>query len=79
MTEQIRPNYYRVTVMDAHGETVPVECFGLIDALGLDFYTGNALKYLWRAGKKTPETIEDLKKARTYLDVAIAKSGTGST
>ena len=30
----------------------------------------NAFKYIWRAGKKE-KTVEDLEKARWYLDKAI--------
>lgn len=39
-----------------------------------DFNTGNALKYLWRAGLKDPsieKEIEDLKKAVWYLNDQI--------
>lgn len=36
----------------------------------MSFNLGNVVKYLWRAGKKGPE-LEDLKKARWYLDDAI--------
>jgi len=37
------------------------------------FWKGNALKYLWRAGKKggKAQEIEDLKKARQYIDMLI--------
>ena len=34
---------------------------------GLSFCLGNAVKYLWRAGKKGP-ALEDLQKARWYLE-----------
>ena len=49
-----------------------------IKAWGLDFALGNAvkyiaLKYIARAGKKDPaKLVEDLKKARWYLDRAIS-------
>ena len=36
------------------------------------FCIGNALKYLWRAGKKSDE-IEDLRKARWYLGREILR------
>lgn len=39
---------------------------------GRSFCVGNALKYLWRAGKKGDE-IEDLRKARWYLDREILR------
>ena len=40
-----------------------------------NFNRGNALKYIWRAGTKgTAETeIEDLRKARWYIDREIAR------
>lgn len=34
------------------------------------FSLGNAIKYIWRAGKKG-DTLEDLRKARWYLDREI--------
>jgi hypothetical protein len=41
----------------------------------MNFCRGNAVKYIWRAGEKGgPETeIEDLEKARWYLDREIAR------
>lgn len=47
--------------------------FDVIDAFGLDFYEGNALKYLLRWRKKNG--VEDLCKARTYLQVLIDQHG----
>lgn len=39
-----------------------------------NFCIGNVIKYLWRAGLKGENTkIEDLKKARWYLDREIAR------
>ena len=50
-----------------------MECIDVIEALNLSFHLGSTLKYLWRAGEKDPtRTIEDLKKARFYLDRSIA-------
>ena len=40
------------------------------DEYDLDRYRANAVKYLLRAGDKGP-AVEDLKKARHYLDKAI--------
>ena len=38
-------------------------------AENLNFNRGNAVKYLARAGRKDPlRTVEDLKKARWYID-----------
>jgi hypothetical protein len=50
------------------------ECLDVIEALGLGFNLGNVLKYVWRAGRKEPaKTVEDLRKARVYLDREIAR------
>lgn len=53
-------------------------CFGkyepvkVIQDWGLSFCCGNVLKYLARAGKKDGNTkLQDLKKARQYLDFEI--------
>lgn len=74
------------------GESNPYEAIKVIEAWGLGFCLGNAVKYISRAGKKLPtggamvftgETptlisqdtrvakLEDLKKARWYLDREI--------
>ena len=49
----------------------PYEVIKIIYALKLNFSLGNAFKYIARAGKKTPDPIEDLKKARQYIDFEI--------
>lgn len=38
----------------------------------MNFCLGNAMKYIWRAGLKI-DAIEDLKKARWYIDREIAR------
>jgi len=48
----------------------PYEAIKVVEAWGLDFHLGNVVKYISRAGKKG-EILEDLKKARWYLDRAI--------
>lgn len=47
-----------------------MQVFDVINEFGLDFYEGNALKYLIRYKKKNG--LEDLKKCRDYLDYMIA-------
>jgi hypothetical protein len=47
------------------------ETIKVIEAWGLGFRLGNAVKYISRAGKKG-SALEDLKKARWYLDREIA-------
>ena len=55
------PNHYG-------GADNTYEVIKIIEALNLDFHTGNAIKYIIRAGKKDPaKEIEDLKKAAFYL------------
>jgi hypothetical protein len=47
----------------------PIECIDITQHM--DFLRGNALKYIWRAGRKTEDKIEDLKKAIWYLSKEI--------
>lgn len=37
----------------------------------MTFNLGNATKYIWRAGRKTPDAIEDLRKAGVYIQFEI--------
>lgn len=48
-----------------------IEVLDAIDAWGLGYHLGNTVKYVARAGHKG-SPIEDLQKARFYLDRAIA-------
>lgn len=43
------------------------ECLDFIEDMNLNFHLGNAIKYLWRVGKKG-EPVEDLQKALFYLN-----------
>lgn len=54
------------------GEDNPYEAIKVIDAWGLGFCLGNTVKYIARAGKKR-KRLQDLKKARWYLDHEIEK------
>ena len=48
------------------GIAAGIECIDI--ARHLPFSIGNAVKYLWRAGKKDPaKTLEDLEKAEWYI------------
>lgn len=52
-----------------HSEIEPIKA---IEAWNLGFHLGNVIKYIARAGHKDPsKEIEDLKKARFYLDRKI--------
>lgn len=53
------------------GADNPYEAIKVIEAWGLDFSLGNAVKYISRAGKKD-DVVQDLKKDRWYLDRAIS-------
>lgn len=56
------------------GADNPYEAIKVIEAWGLGFCLGNTVKYISRAGKKMQgiqNEIEDLKKARWYLDRQI--------
>lgn len=52
------------------GHPSGVECIEIAEHM--NFCRGNALKYLWRAGLKG-DALEDLRKARWYLDREIAR------
>ncbi len=47
-----------------------VECITVVEHMG--FNLGNAIKYIWRADLKA-DALEDLQKARWYIDREIAK------
>jgi hypothetical protein len=53
------------------GEDNPYEAIKVIEAWRLGFNLGNAVKYISRAGKKDA-ALQDLKKARWYLDREIS-------
>ena len=62
-----RPNYYG-------GKDNPYEVFRVLEEWDLDkdFYLGNVIKYVARAGKKdSSKTKEDLQKALVYLQRRI--------
>ena len=51
------------------------EVIDVIEAYNLDFMDGNVLKYIARAGKKTPDSHEDYKKAVYYAKRRRLRSG----
>lgn len=54
------------------GKDNPYEAIVVIEAWGASFCGGNALKYICRAGKKKGESaLDDLKKAKWYLERAV--------
>jgi len=53
-----------------------LEAIDVIEAWGLGFNLGNALKYIARAGLKNPETMkQDLEKALWYLKRELNNNG----
>lgn len=48
-----------------------VECIQITEHM--TFNLGNATKYIWRAGLKNPDAIQDLEKARWYVEREIAR------
>lgn len=60
------PSYYG-------GKENLYEAIKVIQAWELGFELGNVLKYISRAGKKTPDALSDLRKAAEYLQYEIQK------
>ena len=54
------------------GGESPYEAIKVIEAWSLGFCLGNVVKYLARAGRKG-DILEDLRKARWYLDREITR------
>jgi hypothetical protein len=48
-----------------------VECIQITEHM--NFCLGNAIKYVWRAGVKSKDPVEDLSKAVWYINREIAK------
>ena len=64
--DAINPSHYR-------SHPSGIECIKITEHMG--FNLGNAVKYIWRADLKG-NAVEDLEKARWYLDREIAKRNT---
>jgi len=64
MSEVDHPKHY-----NAHPSGV--ECITVTEHMG--FNVGNAVKYLWRAGLKSEDPVQDLEKARWYVDREIQR------
>ena len=59
------------------GGESPQEAIKVIEAHGLGFHLGNAIKYILRAGKKDDKT-QDLRKAIWYIERYINRGGEGN-
>lgn len=64
MSDPLNPSHYK----SENG----FQAIDVIEGFHLGFNLGNSIKYILRAGKKNP-VIEDLSKARWYLDREIAR------
>ena len=60
----------------AHYNRGKYEAIDIIESLEMNFNLGNALKYLFRAGHKD-DIIQDLKKAKWYLEREIQRLSKG--
>lgn len=61
----MQPSYYG---------TIGIQPIDIIEDQNLTFNSGNVVKYVARAGKKSKETeIQDLQKAKFYLDREISR------
>lgn len=56
----------------AHYTSGPIEVIDIIEGFHLNFHLGNVIKYVLRSPRKGNE-IQDLEKARWYLDRWIEK------
>ena len=83
MTTEKTPKHYAIRVLATNAPNhihpsdktyVDIEPLDIIDALDMDFYLGNALKYLLRAGRKDGQSKRaDLEKLKHYAELAIAR------
>ena len=51
-----------------------LEVIDFIEAKELSYHLGNVVKYIVRAGHKNADPLQDLQKARWYLERAISKA-----
>lgn len=61
--DAVRPDHYKLIL---NGKEI--QCIDVIEALGLGFHLGSALKYAWRFGRKHDRLLEEVGKCRWYLD-----------
>lgn len=66
MSDRINPPYYR---------RLGMEVADIIAAWGLSYNLGVALAYILRAGKKTPDPTDDLKKVLWHIEDELKRIG----
>jgi hypothetical protein len=55
----------------------PIECIDVVERM--EFNIGNAVKYLWRVGKKSDSPFEDLEKAIWYIRRELGRRIAGTS
>lgn len=67
-----KPTEQPDAINPSHYNSTKISAFDVIDDWKLDFYSGNVVKYIQRAGKKENNSeLQDLKKAQRYLEKKI--------
>jgi len=65
--DAINPSHYKAPGTPDVTVDYPVECIDVVEQL--PFCLGNAIKYVWRCGRKPgADPVEDLRKAIWYLE-----------
>lgn len=64
MSDAINPDHYK-------SHPSGIECIQVTEHF--NFNLGNCIKYLWRSALKHKTPVDDLKKARWYLDREIQR------
>jgi len=67
----IKPDPFSTQVGGDHYKAFAIQPTEFILKNNLDFATGNAIKYLVRKKGGRPQRIEDLEKAKHYIDILI--------
>ena len=73
-TATTKPSANSYQVGGSHYKGHGIEPWDIIEAWGLNFWEGNALKYLLRRGKPGTSRAEDLQKAIHYLEKCLERA-----
>jgi len=57
----------------SHYAYSPIQPIDVVESWKLGYHLGTVLKYLCRAGKKTPDILKDLRKAQWFLNRYISR------
>jgi hypothetical protein len=72
LKEKLRPKSAIDHPSHYNSHPAGIECIDVVEHM--TFNLGSAVKYIWRSGLKgSSPTVEDLKKARWYVDREIAR------